>query len=96
MIGKIRAWNNRNDYIQDMSFLATIVWPMIHNDQLGHDSFYCERYPNSRGYPTRRYHLEHCGGVYDEFDVPRIGDMNLLAGRQSPPACRRKPDWILG
>jgi hypothetical protein len=61
MIGKIRGWNNRNDYIQDMSFLAAVIWPSIINIQMAHDSFFCERHPNGRSFPTRRYHFEHCG-----------------------------------
>ncbi len=96
MLENIRNWKNKNEYIQDMSFLGAIVWPKIINDQIAHDSYHCEKYPNARSFPTRRFSLEHCGGVFDEFDIPRQGDMDILRGKLSPMACRRKPDWVMG
>jgi hypothetical protein len=44
----------------------------------------------------KRFGLEHVGQVFDENDNPRAQDLIFFKGRESPLACRRKPEYKLG
>jgi len=99
--GAMRKWvesNSRSGYGGDQNFLSNNVWARAQNDIIAHDSFHCTRYPNSHSFPTQRAgpkNKEHVGGVFDEHDVPRAGDMDNYAFN-SPPECRRYPEWTHG
>lgn len=57
MTALIKEWaqtQKLNNYIGDMTFLATKIYPNIENSLIAHDSFYCERFPSSTSFPTRR------------------------------------------
>lgn len=41
-------------YGADQDFLGLRVWPLVEFDQMAHDSYSCERFRNSRGFPTPR------------------------------------------
>jgi len=86
----------KDEFFADMTFLSQVVYPAVKGNMLAHDSFHCQKWPNSRSFPTRRFGFEHCGGVFDENDKPRQGDLNFFNNAQSPLACRRKPEYILG
>ena len=73
-----------------MNLLAQAVYPKVKHNMISHDSYHCVRW-GAKTFPTRRFHLEHVGGVFDQHDVPRIGDMKIM--RPTPVACRREPDW---
>jgi hypothetical protein len=86
----------KHEYMADMNFLNTIVWPVAQHSIISHDSFFCAKYPGSRPFPSRRYEFEHVGQVFDENDIPRVGDMNFLKNKESPTQCRGNPMWTLG
>jgi len=92
----INQWHNKDSYIADMEFLGSVVWSRIHNNQIAHDSYNCERYPNTRPFPTKRYNMEIVGAVYDKDDISREGDWKMLVGKHVPEKCRAQPDWIYG
>lgn len=99
MRGKIQEWKRKKsltNYIDDMHFLNSMVYPEIQNDFLAHDSYHCKRYANSMSFPTPRLGYEHVGQVFDENDVPRETDMAFIRKTESPLECRRKPDWKRG
>lgn len=66
--------------------------------QLSHDSYCCLRFPNAKGFPTKRpYNYQHVGQVFDENDQPRISDIEgFIRGVETPAQCRRKPKWQFG
>jgi hypothetical protein len=87
----ITQWSRKDAYLADMEFLQSSIWPRIQNDQIAHDAYHCERYPNTRPFPIRRVNLEIVGGVFDENDEPRSGDKRLFT--TTPVKCRGKPSW---
>jgi hypothetical protein len=90
----IDQWNRKDAYLADMEFLGGVIWPRIADKQIAHDAYHCERYPNSRPFPTRRVNGEIVGGVYNDKDEPREGDKNAL--REAPEKCRKKITWKYG
>lgn len=44
----------RDAYGADLNFLARYVWPDISHKQMSHDSYCCEKFPNSKPFPTKR------------------------------------------
>ncbi len=98
MEGKVKSWENRNEYMADLHFLDQYIWPDIKGHQLSHDSYCCDRYPNSKPFPTRRYsNYQHVGQVFDEYDRPRLTDIDgFIRGVPIPSSCRKQPEWIYG
>lgn len=94
MANLIKQWNSRDNYLADMQFLWTVVYPLIKDNHVAHDSYSCGSHPHTRPFPTRRINKEIVGGVYDENDVPRQGDALLLV--PNPVACRKQPHWEFG
>lgn len=94
----VEAWNSRNEYMADLHFLEQQVWPLVKHKQLSHDSYCCDRFPHCRPYPTRRYfNYQHVGQVFDEFDQPRLTDIDgFIRGVPTPSSCRKKAEWIYG
>lgn len=98
MLRKILEWQDTHSYGADLSFLQVMVWPDIVQDQLAHDSYCCLGFPDTKGFPTRRpFNYLHVGQVFDAQDRPRISDIEgFIRGVETPPACRRKPQWKYG
>ena len=72
------------------------MWPAVQYDQLGHDAYTCEKYLNSRGFPTRRPdNFQHVGQVY-ENGQPRQSDITGWMDVEVPILCRRNPAWKYG
>jgi hypothetical protein len=94
----ILAWENKNEYMADLHFLADVIWPEIKDKQLAHDSYCCDRYPHTKPFPTKRpMTYQHVGQVFDEFDRPRLTDIDgFIRGVPIPSSCRKEPEWIYG
>ena len=98
MSGKIEAWSSRDQYSADLNFLGEKIWPEVKNNQLSHDSYCCDRFPNARPFPTKRpMTYQHVGQVFDEEDHPRLNDIDgYIRGVPTPGSCRKHADWIFG
>ncbi|KAG2381364.1 hypothetical protein C9374_006353 [Naegleria lovaniensis] len=96
MKGKIKAWSDKSHYIADQTFLANVIWPLVKDKTLSHDSYHCNAHPNSRPFPTRRIMKEHVGQVFDHLESPRLTDISPFLDRESPINCRKKQEWKFG
>jgi hypothetical protein len=98
MDAKVKAWSSRDEYMADLHFLEQRVWPEIKYKQISHDSYCCDRFPNTKPYPSRRNKIyQHVGQVFDSHDRPRLMDIDgLIRGVPIPGSCRKQPDWIYG
>lgn len=80
-----------------MDFLNQVVWPLVQHDQISHDAYYCEKYENSRPFPTKRYSdFQHVGQVFDSNGRPDPSHVAMLCERESPERCRKHLDWRYG
>lgn len=95
----------QNRYNDDQNFLTSVIWPLIKDNQISHDSACCEMFPNAHPFPTRRIGWEHIGSVISDQEAPRAGDTGIfLAYKDSqnpkpwfaPLKCRLHPDWTHG
>jgi len=95
---KMDQWKSKDQYFQDMNFLKEEIWPEIEDKQIAHDSYCCDRYTNSRPFPTRRPSTyQHVGQVFDKDDKFRISDIDgYIRGVPVPRQCRLHADWIYG
>lgn len=95
---RIDSWKNRDVYMADLHFLEDKVWPDVQHKQLSHDSYCCDRYPNAKPFPTRRFATyQHVGQVFDAQGNPRLADIDgFIRGVPVPSSCRKKADWIYG
>jgi len=98
MESKIKEWENRNEYMADLHFLDKQIWPYIKNKQYAHDTFCCDRFPNTHPFPTKRYlNYQHVGQVFNEDEEPRLTDIDgWIRGVPIPSSCRKQSDWIYG
>ena len=71
----------KSGYGEDMNFLNSIVWPRLKDSFYCSDSVSCDRYPSSHSFPIPRYTFEHVGQVFDDHDLARPVDVQIL--RQS-------------
>lgn len=62
---------------EDQNILKKYVWPLIKNDSVQHDSYYCKLYPGSIPFPTQRNIdkafvgcYKPCGKVYPPKECP--------------------------
>ena len=62
---------------EDQNILKKYVWPLIKNDSIQHDSYYCKLYPGSIPFPTQRNIdkafvgcYKPCGKVYPPKECP--------------------------
>jgi len=94
----VMAWSSRDEYMADLHFLENVIWPKIKEKQVAHDSYCCDRYPNTKPFPTRRpYTYQHVGQVFDSEDNPRLMDIDsYIRGVPIPQSCRKENDWIFG
>ena len=37
-----------------MNCFVRYIWPWAENESLGHDSYYCQQYKNTKPFPTKR------------------------------------------
>jgi len=58
--------------------LNSIVWPRVERHAYCVDSVSCDHWPNAFPFPVRRRGYEHVGQVYDEHDIPRHDDVQIL------------------
>ena len=68
----------------DQTILTQHVWPWGRNVSLQHDSYTCQHYPGSVGFPTERLDEEY------NF-IAAVGPMRLW--EECPVICRRKEEW---
>jgi hypothetical protein len=95
---RVEAWQSRDEYMADLHFLEQKIWSDIKHKQIAHDSYCCDRYPNTKPFPTKRYSTyQHVGQVFDAHDEPRLMDIDgFIRGVPVPGSCRKQPDWIYG
>lgn len=94
----VQRWENKNEYMADLHFLHDVIWPLVKDQQLAHDSYCCDRFPNTKPFPSKRpATYQHVGQVFDEFDRARLTDIDgFIRGVPIPASCRKRPDWIYG
>ena len=81
----------------DIGFLMKKVWPIVSNDIMSHDSFYCVKY-SGKAYPIKRDdNWQHVGQVFDANDHPIYNHMRKLKNG-NPEECRPADhkDWVYG
>lgn len=98
MKDRIMSWHKRDEYMADLYFLEESIWPDIQYKQMAHDSYCCDRFPNTKPFPTKRYPTyQHVGQVFDAHDNPRFNDIDgYIRGVPIPGSCRKQADWIYG
>ena len=98
MKDRVLNWQKRDEYMADLYFLEDQIWPDIKNNQIAHDSYCCDRFPNTKPFPTKRYATyQHVGQVFDALDNPRYLDIDgFIRGVPIPVSCRKETDWIFG
>lgn len=77
----------RSDYSQDMSFLASAIWPKVQSFAFCHDSVSCKSWLNSHPFPVARLGTEHLGQVFDAFGNARDDDIQILLENRPPDEC---------
>lgn len=87
-----RSWREmmrgvRKDYLEDMNFLNYVIWPNIQAHAFCSDSVSCDKYVNSFPFPIPRYGYEHVGQVYNEHDLGRPMDIDILRQAGENPIC---------
>ena len=73
-------------YLQDMTFLNNIMWPIVKKSVLQHDSFSCIKF-GAKPFPTARVGWEHIGSVFINGKM-REGDVDILKRAKQP--CNKK------
>ena len=77
----LRMWQERerDAYSNDQDFLREILWPLVKNDCLAHDSVYRSVFPGSIQFPTPKPKDPRFVGevfeIKDGEDRPRAGDL---------------------
>lgn len=76
----------------DNWFLQEEIWPLMKNDQLGHDAFRCDKKPNSIGFPTPRdKNGQFVGQVFSVPDnQPRMKETKPILDGPVKPQCDRQ------
>lgn len=80
-------------YGADIEFLMNKIWPIVSNDIMSHDAFYCVKY-KGKPFPTKRDdNWQHVGQVFDANDK----SVTMQESR-NPTECRPADhqDWIYG
>ena len=97
---QVSAWGNKDKDMQDLHFLNQIIWPKVKDDSIAHDAYNCGNHPNSVPFPTQRdENYQHVGQVFNEFDAPRMDDIDsFIRNKENPSGCRPKDhqDWVYG
>jgi len=66
------------NYGADQSFLCRVIWPLVKDNCLQHDSVSRSNFPGSVPFPTKRKGRRFMGEVYDEHDKARPGDWPMI------------------
>lgn len=66
-----------DEYLRDMDFLNTAVWPVAKTSVLQHDAFSCKKF-GGKPFPTARRDFEHVGSVFINGTM-RVEDVVILA-----------------
>ena len=79
------------DRIKTSLSLSRYFWPWLKWNALSHDSYSCERFPNTTPFPTQRkmdVHTNYAGALFS----PKFKSLDA----KCPPKCRPKnnQDWI--
>ncbi|CAH1779013.1 unnamed protein product [Owenia fusiformis] len=74
-------------YLEDMNFLNNMVWSKAKDHFYCHDSVSCKKYTSSHPFPVARNGKEHIGGVYDQYDIPRKIDLDIINLEKLPSEC---------
>jgi hypothetical protein len=87
-----RSWREmmrgvRKEYLEDMNFLNYVVWPKVQHQAYCSDSVSCDKYPNAFPFPLPRYGYEHVGAVYNEHDLARPMDIDIIRHAGENPTC---------
>jgi hypothetical protein len=99
---------NPKEYGVDQWFQTAVIWPVLQQDYMGHDSYHCASSRNSFSFPLPRpdpymfigqtHSADEDGRT--EMDGPvdwRMEPEWEIGGkRPAPVECRRKPEWIYG
>uniref|UniRef100_A0A0G4GUK4 Uncharacterized protein n=1 Tax=Chromera velia CCMP2878 TaxID=1169474 RepID=A0A0G4GUK4_9ALVE len=96
MEGMVRAWSQKDAFMEDINFLIDKIWPILETDVMQHDSYGCTKFTkNTRPFPTRRSrNHEHVGQVFAPDDKYRQGDVDkLVKWGEAPLECRGREDW---
>ena len=74
----ISNWDSRQAYGDDQLFLEQIIWPIIKENVLVHDSFAKSYAGNVYRFPTLRTNFEFVGERYSELEQPESHERALL------------------
>jgi len=83
------VWADRKSWGPDQKFLSRHVWPWAKRLSIGHDSYTCESYPYTKGFPTQRRNEPN------NFVASVVNENNTL-WKECPKKCRPQEhlDWI--
>ncbi|KAK2144927.1 hypothetical protein LSH36_719g01012 [Paralvinella palmiformis] len=78
-----RSWRDLmrgvpSNYLNDMNFLNSVIWPKVQSHAYCLDSVSCDHWPGANPFPIPRYGYEHVGQVVNEHDLGRPGDLQIL------------------
>jgi hypothetical protein len=76
------------EYMADMNFLSSVIWPMARGNTIQHDAFSCESFGGGRPFPLPRVKWEHVGSVFVDGKM-RDGDVDILADNILSDRARR-------
>ena len=67
------------------------VWPWVQDYSIAHDSYFCEKFPNTRPFPVKRVEKE------PNNHIAAAPCEKHIVTEECPLACRPKdhPDWEL-
>lgn len=90
----------------DQVFLADVVWPLVKDYQISHDSYCCvsnelfysqfDRSKRTKPFLTMRSDREFIGQVVYEDEISEPYYSYLISVNPSPLSCRRYPQWTFG
>lgn len=83
---RLKSFTLNQDYLQDMNFLNTVIWPLAKDNVLQHDSFSCNKFGGGIPFPTPRTGWEHVGSVYINKKM-RQGDVDILKNANVTERC---------
>ncbi|XP_042213523.1 uncharacterized protein LOC121860430 isoform X2 [Homarus americanus] len=83
--------NNKSTSSQDQSNVVLLLWPTFKKSHLAHDSYWCNTFPGSRPFPTKRENFTFVGmrSLREYYSEDSIKD-------PCPVQCRpaKHKDWI--
>lgn len=90
--------SQKSEYGDDQRFLRDDVYKKNKGNIIGHDSYSCSKWENTKSFPTKRSsNLQHVGQVFDGDNNPRMGDITCcLTNRKNPKQCRKNASWEWG